>query len=170
MEDPIHKLISTEQLVSVLKEVHQLHKWPMHGRGIKYIDLHYDNRNDAIFTIVFRQHGSGPQTVFTVTNRFKEGTSEQVDVDLFAEVMDWLVAGRKNDDRTPFLDVSSNKLVDLDEDTIHQISCEIDHDFRETGNLDRIRWNNRAMGSAVRTINKLRQELLEKGSSQGVVE
>jgi hypothetical protein len=50
-------------------------------------------------------------------------------------------------------------------DTLHHISCEVSHDLYQ-GDFDRVRWNNRAMGMAIKTINyhkesivKLEQEL-----------
>lgn len=91
----IYETITRDQLIAILDEVAEHHDWPMQGRKIKYVDLHYDNRTHSVFTIHFR-HGGGnaAKTTFTSTNRYNSETDEMEDVRLFEEVMAWLKSGR----------------------------------------------------------------------------
>lgn len=43
-------------------------------------------------------------------------------------------------------------------DEIYYVSCELSHDLY-AGLHERVRWNNRSMAMAIRTINELQQEL-----------
>lgn len=92
MAERIYKTITIPQLVEVLAEVNRNHTYVLLGRKIKYVDWHFDNRSASVFTIRFRAVGLETEKTFTSTNRCKNGEME--DVDLFIEVMDWLISGR----------------------------------------------------------------------------
>ena len=82
--------ITPTQMNEIYREVHTYHDYVLKGRGIKYIDVCYDNRTCSIFYIQFRNSSTKDgDRVFTCTNRF-----EEEDVYLYDEVMKWLVDGR----------------------------------------------------------------------------
>lgn len=89
----IRDFITVEQLQEILKEVYENHEWAFNGRKIKYVYWSYDNRKAAIFYVEFKCVGSNK--AFTLANRGEE------EVNLYNEVMEWLITGRDNKGRVP---------------------------------------------------------------------
>lgn len=81
------KTIAPEAMVEIYNEV----MWNsfIKGRRVRYINTCFDARTGDIFTLRFRLNGSKEVKEFTVVNRREEG-----EIDLYDEVMTWLVEGR----------------------------------------------------------------------------
>lgn len=81
--------VSIGEMEAILVKIKDQHDWPMQGKGIKYVDLCYDQRTMSYFRIRFRGFADRPK-VFTSVNRLHEGAENPLTTSLFDEIIDWL--------------------------------------------------------------------------------
>ena len=90
------RIVLPAQHSAIMAEVNSFHTWPSCGHGVKYVEARFDNRQGAYYSYEFSR--GGDHVHITSTNRRGPDDELFVEINLYRDVMDWLLQGRSDKD------------------------------------------------------------------------